>query len=334
MRTMSGVQRSRLSEKEHQELDEFEKAPMYEHTYANHHLIPKKPTSVKPSNFFLNWLAISLLPWLLFLAMGVLIMFGLYLIPLITPLIIFCLIMATLLFMATGASSGNTSRALQGAVFLLAVCLGTVCGLANFRDNLFNYWSSGQGREYTNVAPDSLAAAHEDAGVLVFADDAKVAVENVVGFKSGKMFCVAPIIRREQAHGSPVQYWAAGTDCCHKRDSFTCGDANNKEAHSGLVFRNITDISSIFESDLKQYLIAAEMAKEEYGLTIGADPLFMVWVKDTEKQTYWYFIQGWMTWGEHGAMYLAFSIILGLLVQLTAVTHAKAAAKKEPASVV
>merc|ERR1719235_1022190 len=125
-----------------------------------------------------------------------------------------------------------------GTLGFVAVIFGTLAGLYNYHTHMFQYWSYDENRSYTNVLPSEPAAAHGDAGKMVFANTARVDTTRAVGYKAGTTYCVAPIL--DDAQLDRVEYWAAGIDCCPSRGDFVCDDAWNPKAKSGVVVMDIT----------------------------------------------------------------------------------------------
>lgn len=318
---------SRQTQKNDPGVDEL---PEHKHSFhsAMAHGLHKHSSGIGIGKFILGWLFMSLLPWLLFMGIGVLFIMLYYY---FAPIMWFGIIVAGMVCLMTivGGRSGEDSHhglwwSVMGAFILVTLMAATVCGLMNFHQYMFHYWSALEGRQYTNVAPDALAAAHEDAGMIVFSDDATVDITKPIGFKAGEIFCVAPILRAD-AVGSDIQYWAAGTNCCRGRDFFTCNDVLNKDARSGVVIRD--EMSPIEESNLKYYKHAAQTAVETYGLTQVKEPIFVHWVKDIEQYTAELFFAAWLQWGNHGIAFFFFCLICGALMQVLVMAKGHAVAK-------
>lgn len=234
--------------------------------------------------------------------------------PWITLFIVIIIGALSALLLLSGAMSDDLSRTFMGVLFLIATITSCFAGMENYNHRLFHYWSASEGRQYTNVRSDSLAAAHADAGVLVFTDEAVVDTTKTIGYKSGKVYCVAPIARREQTHASTIQYWAAGVDCCNGRGFFSCDDAADKAAKSGLVIRE-QPASLLFKSELEYYMHAIEMSTEVYGLTAAKEVFFVRWTTDVQAKAESYLIDGWMHWGYYGIAFVVCNFVLAALFQ-------------------
>jgi hypothetical protein len=296
--------------KEQQEYRQFEEMPAYRHNFftATH----RTGFGFSPWKHLWQIFLMTFFPWLLFLGIGVMFIYLYYPMPWITLLIIFLIGALSFLVLLSGAMSNDFGRAVYGILFLIATVTACLAGFENYSHRLFHYWSANEGRQYTNVRSDSLAAAHADAGVLVFTDEAVVDTTKTIGYKSGETYCVAPISRKDQSHASVIQYWAAGVDCCNGRGFFSCDDATDKAAKSGLVIREQAS-SIFFKSELDYYMHAVEMSTEVYGLTAAKELFFVRWTTDVDAKAETYLISGWMHWGYYGVAFLVCDFILALL---------------------
>lgn len=81
--------------------------------------------------------------------------------------------------------------------------------------------------------------------------------------------CVAPIWTGEKID-KPVQYFAAGTDCCSLEEGFHCGPVDAPDAHSGKVLEDLT-------GELRQ---AAVIATVKYGFQMATRPIFVSWTEE------------------------------------------------------
>lgn len=297
-------------QKAEQEVKEFDEMDEHHHTFftATH----RKGFNWNPLPIVMGLIWMTIAPWLLFLGIGVLLIYLYYSLPWITLLIVLIVGALSCLMLLTGAMSNNLNRLFLGILFLIATVAGFFAGIENYNERLFHYWTANEGRQYTNVRSDSLAAAHADAGVLVFTDEAVVDTTKTIGYKSGSVYCVAPISRKDQTHASTIQYWAAGVDCCNGRGFFSCDNALDKAAKSGLVIRE-QPTSALFKSELDYYLHAVEMSSEIYGLTTAKEPFFVRWTTDVTAKAESYLIDGWMHWGYYGIAHLVCNFVLACL---------------------
>merc|ERR1719160_1819178 len=97
-----------------------------------------------------------------------------------------------------------------GILTLIAVVAGNIVGVYIYSQFFLQYWAYDMNRTYTNVLPSEPAAAHADAGIIKFASSARIDTTKAVGYKSGKVYCVAPVMDETQT--PRVEYWAAGYD--------------------------------------------------------------------------------------------------------------------------
>mmetsp|Transcript_106843 Transcript_106843/g.212156 ORF Transcript_106843/g.212156 Transcript_106843/m.212156 type:complete len:300 (-) Transcript_106843:104-1003(-) len=154
----------------------------------------------------------------------------------------------------------------------VAICLSTVTGLLAYEVYISQYWALSESHIYANVLPSEAAAGYADAGKLVFGDEAHVDVMHALGYKTGHVYCVAPI--RDESMSSSVQYWAAGVNCCGARGSFTCDDAWDARARSALVIQS--------EDSHPEYALAVKQAEAAFGISSIQNPAFVRWVLDPE----------------------------------------------------
>jgi len=309
--------RSVIADRQQQQRDEREAkefAEMPEHRHTFHTATHRQGFTFNIFKYVGGLFFMTFVPWFLFLGIGVMFILMYYYLPWITLLVVLIVGALSALLLLSGATNGNLYNTFLGVLFLIATCTGTIAGLVNYHERLFHYWSASEGRQYTNVRADSLAAAHADAGVMVFTDDAVVDTTKTIGYKSGSVYCVAPITRREQTHASQVQYWAAGTDCCNGRGFFNCDNSLDKAAKSGSVIRQ-QPASMLFKSEVDFYMHAMDMASEIYGLTASKEPFFLRWTVDVGTKVESYFMDGWFHWGYYGIAHLVINFVFACLLQ-------------------
>mmetsp|Transcript_65310 Transcript_65310/g.142280 ORF Transcript_65310/g.142280 Transcript_65310/m.142280 type:complete len:298 (+) Transcript_65310:128-1021(+) len=165
-----------------------------------------------------------------------------------------------------------------GLLCFLAVAFGTSLSLLNFDRNLGMYYAYEGQRKYTNVLPSEPALSHLDAGQISFNGAAKLDLTKAFGY-SGRQgtYCVAPVLDTRNPSGM-VHYWAAGLDCCSSSGSFNCNDAQNSQAHEGLVI-----LAEDETEKLDGFREAAKQAAAKYQLTAGKDALFMHWTDNATR---------------------------------------------------
>lgn len=251
---------------------------------------PKQnPKSMKRGlSFHVASLAILiLLPWLVFTTVTCLLTFAYHHFRVLVWVFIFLGAALSVLFIAV--SSRNPRGPIYlflGVLCVFAVMVSTVVGLYNYHEFAIQFWVIEEGRAPVNVRADEPSAGHSDAGRLSFAEDAHVDTERAVGYRdsSGTIYCVAPVVGSEDPDS--VGYWAAGEDCCKQRADFTCDEALNPKARSGVV---LIDRSPFVPSSREKFQKAAEESAGSFDLKVGKHPIFLKWVTDTQtvQDEYW-----------------------------------------------
>eukprot|EP00397_Hematodinium_sp_SG-2012_P051202 GEMP01059889.1.p1 GENE.GEMP01059889.1~~GEMP01059889.1.p1 ORF type:complete len:328 (+),score=75.03 GEMP01059889.1:156-1139(+) len=172
-----------------------------------------------------------------------------------------------------------------GVLCGIATVVASILGMYNYEQEMANYWTYRENQKYTNVLPTEPAAAHADAGKIIFSDTTRVDSTKAIGYKAGTVYCVAPIL--DDMQQTNVQYWAAGTDCCQQRAEFNCDDAWNPKARSGVVI--IDPEGWLFSSKRKFYLNAVSEAEAAFDLVSAKQPLLIRWVIDPDavQANYW-----------------------------------------------
>jgi len=210
------------------------------------------------------------------------------------------------------------------AVCAFAVFAGGLIGMSIHLTQLLDYWPYYQKRHYTNVAPDEPAAAHADASVIVFMEGARPDGTREVGYKrNGQLYCVAPIsveagYSDDEAPNSDIQYWAIGVDCCGGHKGFTCDDAENKDARSGLVKQALTGEDTIGEGILSSdpmhfYEKAVKMSLTKFDLTSPKERLYVRFVKDVESARMGYWSSAMWSFWKYQLIWLLLWAISGVI---------------------
>lgn len=179
------------------------------------------------------------------------------------------------------------------------------------------YWVSADGHAYANILPSEPAAGYADASKLVFADEARVETSQAMGYKDGSVYCVAPIL--DDAPLENVQFWAAGENCCAARGSFSCDDAWNPNARSGMVIRSSDHVRS-------EYMNAIRQAEAAFEITSAEDPVFVTWVVDPEQLEIKMWAIGFGILVVAIVVHLVFSVIAAGFIR----NEAKEATEKKP----
>lgn len=273
-----------------------------------------KPTKAKSSSggSTVGLLLMIILPWMMLTVIMTVFTFCYHHFSVIVwLLVLICAGMALLFFVISPRNKKGPMYMYLGFLCSLAIFMGIILGMYGYHEFMLTYYSYNEYRVYTDVLPSEPAAAHQDAGTMVFTEDSRVDTTKALGYKTGTVYCVAPILDDSQA--SRVEYWAAGIDCCSQRADFNCDDSWDPKAKSGVV---IIDNGSPVTSKYDMYMKAVHQAEAAYGVVAAPVPIFVRWVTDPVKveQEYW-------TWGIGflvicSAIYLFVSIILGTLLHM------------------
>lgn len=192
----------------------------------------------------------------------------------------------------------------------LAVLLASGCGYYNYSAHVVEFYAFDERQHYTNVSPEEPAAAHADASVIVFSTGTKPDLSKTAALTSRThTYCVAPVTMLGQVPPVPVQYWAAGLDCCKTRDTYSCGDVHVASARSGLVIMNISNgLHAILTQDLDRYRMAAHLAAASYGLVSAEPPIFLHWTYDVVSANYTHLYAAWLFCLETILLHLIISV--------------------------
>jgi len=254
-------------------------------------------TAEEPGSGQLGLAALIGMPWLMYSIMAVLFVFAYHHYAMLVWGIISLWMLLALLFLILDARTRMAGSwfMLLGILCICAVINGCITGSYNYWSNMYPYWSYYEHRTYTNVLPTEPAVVHSDAGKIVFANTARVDTTRALGYKVGTTYCVAPIL--DDARAGRVEYWAAGINCCNSRGDFSCDDAWDANAKSGLVLPSMIgggvslssfDIgatSKFWHSSRDHFIQAVKMAEASYELTSSEHPLLVRWVSNPQAYT-------------------------------------------------
>jgi len=189
------------------------------------------------------------------------------------------LLLSSLFVFATRHVGGVKGRywMFLGVLCFIATGCGLLLGLYDYYKYTQTYHLYTEGRWYGNVMPSDHPGAKKDAGMISFSSDAYVDPVKSVGFRSGSLYCVAPIMGDNTDNF--VGFWAIGTDCCRSRGLFECGDVWNTNAHSAMV---LFEESPVLPADSDIYRKAVEQAAATYEFGVPENPTFVRWVVDLE----------------------------------------------------
>jgi len=198
-----------------------------------------------------------------------------------------------------------------GFLCLVATLTASTAGIWNFERTFGVFWASEGQRDYSNVLPGEPALSHLDAGRIRFGPDARLDFANSARYKDGRRtYCVVPIV--QGARPAPaVQFWAAGVDCCGGSGNFSCGDASDRGARSGLVYLEPADRLWFGEGPLESFRLAATESAKMRGAASSPDALFVRWLAepDAAQLAFWRAGVGFLV--SSSAVYLAVSVVVG-----------------------
>lgn len=226
-----------------------------------------------------------------------------------------CTALSLMFMMVRQARDGPKYWFNLGVICFMGVIVGTTAGLWNYERNMEKYWAYQGQRAYNGVGPTEPALRYLDAGKIVFTTDAEIDAANAYASVSGSTYCVAPIVKSGTAEERPPQFWAVGVDCCAE-GKFTCDDAQDPTAHSGLVF---LDDFALPDYEVVKFREATRAALVSRGLprAQGGDALLVRWVKDVNAahQQYWFSAADFVMVGL--GVYTSFSVFAGFMVHFT-----------------
>lgn len=257
----------------------------------------RKPEQV---NALTSIALVMLLPWILFAFVSLLTMLGntAFLVVFMGLVVIIAIACA---FQAYRLGSKNKTMAICCILCAVAVLAGFLTGLiisARYRSQAIQYWRK---RAYTNVVADDPAAARSDASALVFEEGTAPELTNWMGYENrGVTHCAAPIMSTV-SQAQTVQYWAVGTDCCDSQNGFTCDDAGDPTARSGLVILKAPPIPGavlgvLVDDEVEGFEKAMKMAAAKYELVTAESPMLVRFVKDLQSARNGYFWRAWLLW--------------------------------------
>jgi len=155
---------------------------------------------------------------------------------------------------------------------MCSIVFGVVIGGLNFDHHMYPFYSYAFHTSYSNVLPSEGAAAHADAGKIIWAASARIDQTKAVGFKGVHTYCVAPVL--DDSDMSKIGFWAAGLDCCGARGSFWCDEANKTTAFGAVPLKE----SMILGIDHEGFHKAIKLAEASFNIHAEKDPLLVRWL--------------------------------------------------------
>jgi len=221
---------------------------------------------------------VFLLPWILFCA-------SFLPIGLMEEKALSWLAMAMVVIIVAGfwwLSSGRAFKLMAFACLAFAAT-GTYLGTYGRWKFLAPYHLYSRSPFLLDVLPSDSPEAYRDIGYIGFSRDARIDASKGLGYRSDKLWCVAPILGYEQLmppasseaalKQERANFWAVGQDCCQKRGSFSCSDMD-KKVHGGIA---LLDTGRGPTSVISTYKKAVAAAAKTYGLVTPEDPILIRW---------------------------------------------------------
>jgi hypothetical protein len=260
-----------------------------------------------------------LLPWITFFTITLLYAFVYHHFREVVWLASLGFVALAAIFFSLGSRMDGRWYQFLSILTLVAVVAGNIVGVYIYSQFFLQYWAYDMNRTYTNVLPSEPAAAHADAGIIKFASSARIDTTKAVGYKSGKVYCVAPVMDETQT--SRVEYCAAGYDCCKQRADFTCDSAADPKARQGVV---IFDANSWFFTSRREYYeLAVKQAEAAYDIVSAPNPIFLRWVDQGEEVQNEFAFYGRGFLYAAAAVYLLVSVVLGVACAMSSKRQAR-----------
>jgi len=222
--------------------------------------------------------------------------------------------------------SGRRWISWLGPFLAIASCAGLVAGLRVYSSQLALYYRYKESARNVNVAAAEDAGQFVGTGMITFKAGTRVDADRSVGYMSaraGARLCVAPIIDGSMRQTDPVTFWAVGMDCCSWRGLFTCGDADDVEAHSAFLSLSAPTVLApwmawIWGDDVisEGYQAALRLHHAVYDMVIANSTRTLRWTKDPLAIQDAYFsgaIWGVIAWI---ALFAFGSVIMGICASI------------------
>jgi len=209
------------------------------------------------------------------------------------------------LVFCVGAATRHSLFMAVGWLCLAAVVAGVLLSTYLQAEYLDYYFQVRRGTRFTHVNPSDSPAHTPGAGVLQFIPGTIADDYRTIGFVSGgHIYCVAPIAdQATEVYPQAINYWAAGVDCCEKRQKFNCGASQDPEA-----------LTTILAPPRLNFERAVAQAKSVYNITSPESAQLVTFVASVKQ------VQSGI-WAEAinvilvaGAVHLGISLIAGIIL--------------------
>jgi len=239
------------------------------------------------------------LPWLVFeIVAGALSFTAHFKHPGLCILAVFAIPLLVLLFVGTqyhvrwrgGLGQAPISTWLAFVVVTAFICwlAGLIFGFTNYHLNMVHFYNVETLATYPSVDTERMKGQQMmDAGILMFAGGSRLDLTKAVGFKSGSMYCAAPIVPMSGPALGAYDFWAVGVDCCSEGDAkgeyWRCGD--------WLTTRGGGGVRWIDQQQQNYFRLAVQEAQAAFHLQ-AIHPLFFAWSADPVASVHQHAVRG------------------------------------------
>jgi len=215
----------------------------------------------------------------------------------------------------------ESSRGFAAVLFLFTLS-GALISVANYQHNIGPTLDFDDLQWYRNVLPTERKDVVADAVALTFASGTAVSTSQSAGYKSletgNTVYCAAPILNASNADNGDTDFWAVGTDCCDAKSSFWCDEANDSNAHDGII---LTDTSYSFLSprraNREAFLKAIELVRHDHAFPVR-EPLLVKWILSASETKSAWAARGEAVFGISIGAAAGIALIVGVLAAATA----------------
>jgi hypothetical protein len=218
---------------------------------------------------------------------------------------LFVLIALACLLILFGSGNGKITYTQRkwvvclGITCILTTILGLAYGFIMYFQYLAYYFRYLEMRAYTNVGASQSISEFNDGDMFLFTMDTRLDVMRSIGHRSkysGDDMCVAPLVDKTMQNVNPINFWAAGDDCCLARSQFMCDDAKDPTAMSALVMLEPDEVVRPFmtwavrSAVYPRYVNAINQQESAYATRAAEKIRLVYWVKDpiAKRDSFYY----------------------------------------------
>lgn len=228
----------------------------------------------------------TLLPWLLFVLVMGIFLFGQKSSAATAWLAFLMCGLIAVVFVAVGNFARNGAFMVLGTLCLMCTIVGAFLGQLGWNFSMRQWYWMGTGFNYANVTGLTPAEAVSDAATIQFWNPGKNKVTalvdgtRVAGYAQSNFYCVAPILSKAQAANDVirVEFWAVGVNCCTKRGDFICDDAGL--ADTSYAVNSPMGGDPCPDGSTEYFRKAITEAEAAYDLVSAPGALMVRWIND------------------------------------------------------